>query len=244
MTLETASGMLVPAARKVIPITESGIFSVCPGTPNNHKMMADKASKKRTYDSNHPSHDVGQGADPDNAHDEGEREPLLEARLLAVGDGEHEDEVDGPREHPRDLREAASTGRPSPQAVHVLVLDRLLELAAFRHRDLERAVQVRRRRWGCAWLPYRLDFRVSGAVLLLLVRLDLQRQLHFSYLWEQTLDSARLPHDPHRIKHDVRFYKFILGFTTEFCCIKELRMVTYISSKGEVLLSFKLLIPK
>lgn len=30
ITLETASGTLVPAARKVIPITESGIFNVSP----------------------------------------------------------------------------------------------------------------------------------------------------------------------------------------------------------------------
>lgn len=30
ITLETASGTLVPAARNVIPITESGIFSVSP----------------------------------------------------------------------------------------------------------------------------------------------------------------------------------------------------------------------
>ena len=30
MTLETASGTLVPAARNVIPITESGIFNVSP----------------------------------------------------------------------------------------------------------------------------------------------------------------------------------------------------------------------
>lgn len=30
MTLETASGTLVPAAKKVIPMTESGIFSVSP----------------------------------------------------------------------------------------------------------------------------------------------------------------------------------------------------------------------
>lgn len=30
ITLETASGTLVPAARNVIPITESGIFNVSP----------------------------------------------------------------------------------------------------------------------------------------------------------------------------------------------------------------------
>jgi len=30
ITLDTASGTLVPAARKVMPITESGIFSVSP----------------------------------------------------------------------------------------------------------------------------------------------------------------------------------------------------------------------
>lgn len=30
MTLDTASGTLVPAAKNVIPITESGIFSVSP----------------------------------------------------------------------------------------------------------------------------------------------------------------------------------------------------------------------
>lgn len=30
MTLETASGTLVPAARNVMPITESGIFKVSP----------------------------------------------------------------------------------------------------------------------------------------------------------------------------------------------------------------------
>lgn len=34
MTLDTASGTLVPAARNVIPMTESGMVKVSPGNRN------------------------------------------------------------------------------------------------------------------------------------------------------------------------------------------------------------------
>lgn len=37
MTLETASGTLVPAAKNVIPITESGIFNVSPNYKKKNK---------------------------------------------------------------------------------------------------------------------------------------------------------------------------------------------------------------
>lgn len=42
MTLETASGTLVPAAKKVIPITESGIFSVSPVKRKKNLVRNDK----------------------------------------------------------------------------------------------------------------------------------------------------------------------------------------------------------
>jgi hypothetical protein len=39
ITLETASGTLVPAARNVIPITESGIFNVSPEKYQNNQTV-------------------------------------------------------------------------------------------------------------------------------------------------------------------------------------------------------------
>lgn len=44
MTLETASGTEVPAAKKVIPITESGMFSVL---PENYATIREGGSKKK-----------------------------------------------------------------------------------------------------------------------------------------------------------------------------------------------------
>jgi hypothetical protein len=40
ITLETASGMLIPAAKNVRPITESGIFRVSPAKVKSHFIIA------------------------------------------------------------------------------------------------------------------------------------------------------------------------------------------------------------
>lgn len=46
ITLDTASGTLVPAARKVMPITESGIFSVSPEEKKTKSIYIKTLSQK------------------------------------------------------------------------------------------------------------------------------------------------------------------------------------------------------
>lgn len=46
ITLDTASGTLVPAARNVMPITESGIFNVSPANKRPDYNMENEFSNK------------------------------------------------------------------------------------------------------------------------------------------------------------------------------------------------------
>lgn len=50
ITLDTASGTLVPAARKVMPITESGILSVSPGR-THEKILCHPCGSRNLEDS-------------------------------------------------------------------------------------------------------------------------------------------------------------------------------------------------
>ena len=46
----------------------------------------------RTDDGDHPDHDVGEGGDPDDRHDERQHVPAAPATRPAVGHREEEDE--------------------------------------------------------------------------------------------------------------------------------------------------------
>lgn len=75
--------------------TSSSCVQWCPGrTPRRPRA----ARPELTDDGDEPGHDVGQAADPDDAHEESEREQLFEPWFLAVRNGEEEHEVDGPRD--------------------------------------------------------------------------------------------------------------------------------------------------
>jgi hypothetical protein len=47
ITLETASGILIPAAKNVRPITESGIFKVSPAREEHHFIPITSSYRKR-----------------------------------------------------------------------------------------------------------------------------------------------------------------------------------------------------
>lgn len=50
-----------------------------------------------------PHHDVGEHSNPQRGGDEGDHEELLPAGLAAVGNGDAQEEDEGPGEHPLDL---------------------------------------------------------------------------------------------------------------------------------------------
>lgn len=50
-----------------------------------------------------PHHEVGEHGDPQCGRDEGDHEELLPAGLAAVGDGDTQEEDEGPSEHPLSL---------------------------------------------------------------------------------------------------------------------------------------------
>lgn len=50
--------------------------------------------------SHHPDHDVGEAGDPEGGGDEGEHEPVVPTRFGAVGDGEVEQQAEGPGKQP------------------------------------------------------------------------------------------------------------------------------------------------
>lgn len=50
--------------------------------------------------SHHPDHEVGEDSDPDGRKEEGDHEELLPARLGTVGDGEEQEQQQGPRDQP------------------------------------------------------------------------------------------------------------------------------------------------
>lgn len=50
-----------------------------------------------------PHHEVGEHGDPQSGRDEGDHEELLPAGLAAVGDGDTQEEDEGPSEHPLSL---------------------------------------------------------------------------------------------------------------------------------------------
>lgn len=50
-----------------------------------------------------PHHEVGEHGDPQRGRDEGDHEELLPAGLAAVGDGDTQEEDEGPSEHPLSL---------------------------------------------------------------------------------------------------------------------------------------------
>lgn len=50
-----------------------------------------------------PHHEVGEHGDPQCGCDEGDHEELLPAGLAAVGDGDTQEEDEGPSEHPLSL---------------------------------------------------------------------------------------------------------------------------------------------
>lgn len=51
----------------------------------------------------HPDHDVGQAGDPDGGGEEGDHEPSLPAALGTVGDGEEQEQGQGPHGQPLQL---------------------------------------------------------------------------------------------------------------------------------------------
>lgn len=53
-----------------------------------------------TYNCYRPSHYVGEAADPDDAHEECQREAFLPLGVLAVGDCERQRKMNGPRNNP------------------------------------------------------------------------------------------------------------------------------------------------
>lgn len=50
-----------------------------------------------------PHHEVGEHCDPQSGRDEGDHEELLPAGFAAVGDGDAQEEDEGPSEHPLSL---------------------------------------------------------------------------------------------------------------------------------------------
>lgn len=50
-----------------------------------------------------PHHEVGEHGDPQCGRDEGDHEELLPAGFAAVGDGDAQEEDEGPSEHPLSL---------------------------------------------------------------------------------------------------------------------------------------------
>lgn len=65
-------------------------------------------------DGDHPGDHVGVEADPDDAHEEGDREPL--GARLRIGDGQAQDELDGPEVEEEGLRPEGSL-RDLPRGV-------------------------------------------------------------------------------------------------------------------------------
>lgn len=98
ITLETASGTLVPAARNVIPMTLSGMRNVSP--EEKSLCLFQNLGCRRTiltYDGDHPRDHVGCAADPGHAH--GESDQVQSGEALAVGNGEPQDGPYGRRDH-------------------------------------------------------------------------------------------------------------------------------------------------
>lgn len=113
--LAMQSGTLVPAARKVMPMMTSGIPRVKPITVTYRSIRCDPsgchqrantttplrpARRWKNVSSHHPDHDVGEAGDPQGGGDEGEHEPVVPARLGAVGDGEVEQQAERPGKQP------------------------------------------------------------------------------------------------------------------------------------------------
>lgn len=89
ITLETASGTDVPAAKNVIPITESGIFKVSPEIQNRtcqNELLHKNYFKMYifTYDGYHPCDQIRKRSNPYNAHQKCQRKPTLETWLFTI----------------------------------------------------------------------------------------------------------------------------------------------------------------
>jgi len=60
------------------------------------------------YNSDHPSYDIGQTADPYNTHNESEGEPVSTPRSLTVWDAELKKEPHRPQDNPQNLSPPAN----------------------------------------------------------------------------------------------------------------------------------------
>lgn len=131
ITLETASGTLVPAARNVIPITESGIFNVSPENSvvkimwNLSYLVVSYLSfslffclsksiwkSLRTDYRDHPSNDITQWTDPNDTHKKRNREPIFKSWLLAIRYCAHENQMNWPSHDPSCLSYPSTSCRP------------------------------------------------------------------------------------------------------------------------------------
>lgn len=68
ITLETASGTLVPAAKNVKPMTESGIFNVSPEKTNCLYFFSSNYYLIVTYGGDKPGGNIRSDSDPKDAH--------------------------------------------------------------------------------------------------------------------------------------------------------------------------------
>lgn len=68
-----------------------------------------------TNDCDHPGYEVAERADPHDAHEEGDGEPIFEPRPVAVRYGADEYQVYRPRYDPRSLPDPAVLPRPDRQ---------------------------------------------------------------------------------------------------------------------------------
>lgn len=74
-----------------------------------------------------PHHEVGEHGNPQRGRDEGDHEELLPAGLAAVGDGDAQEEDEGPCEHPLGLVPSGLCGEGAERDTHTHWVTHLLD---------------------------------------------------------------------------------------------------------------------